>query len=56
LAAFIIGSLGALSWRSEPALVLPFLSPIARLLERALPEPARGGMKAEQEATAAPAQ
>jgi phosphate:Na+ symporter len=38
------------------ALVLPFLSPIARLLERALPEPARAEMKADQEPTAAPAQ
>jgi phosphate:Na+ symporter len=37
-------------------LVLPVLSPIARLLERALPETARGAVKAEQAPTAQPAE
>jgi len=38
------------------ALVLPFLAPIARLLERAIPEPARAAAEGEQAPTAAPAQ
>jgi phosphate:Na+ symporter len=38
------------------AVVLPFLSPIARWLERVLPEPARAAIKAEQAPSAAPAQ
>jgi hypothetical protein len=38
------------------AVVLPFLSPIARLLERMLPERARAPVKTERSPTAAPAQ
>lgn len=38
------------------AIALPFLTPLARLLERVLPERSPADVKAEPAATAAPAQ